>query len=324
MPVAVLGQRQWPDPLPTACRRRDGASCCGWVWPWRTLPRWSLGFPGDPPFPRVPCRALSWPCGGCGERGPESQAPACCPPRTSPMARPSASVPSGRDSERPSCFPVSQGIPGVFACPWATLGRPEAFFSQPWDCSSGCEGVRSGCEGRSSLDVRDLVVASGWVVLEPSPSAHLLPLWVTRSLELSLGFFGPGAGDGSTSTGQLSGGVVVVVTQFPFLLTGLAVRRVSQASECSAHLRLPLPGAGRQETCGSADCSSLRVARTTVSEVAREGRGMRGDDEAPRCSVAFPPDCPAAPHSPASRDSYSRRVWGGGVSVESSGLGGKP
>lgn len=169
-------------------------------------------------------------------------------------------------------------------------------------------GARGGAPWTSRI-----VVASGWVVLEPSPSAHLQPLWVTPSLELSLGFFGPGAGDGSTSTSQLSG-VVVVVTQFPFLLTGLAVRCVSQASECSAHLRLPLPGAGRQETCGSADCSSRRVARTMVSEVAREGRGMRGDDEAPRCSVAFPPDCPAALHSPASRDSYSRRV-GVGVCV---------
>ena len=38
---------------------------------------------------------------------------------------------------------------------------------------------------------------------------------------------------------------------------------------------------------------------------------MGGDAEAPRRSVAFPPECPAALHSPASRDFSTVAVRGG-------------
>ena len=169
-----------------------------------------------------------------------------------------------------STFLASQGVLGVSTCPWATLGDLRHFSPNPWTVGLD-QGVRSGCKGRSSLDVGDLVVASGWAVLEPLPSTHLLLLWVTQSLGLCLGFPGPGASgrDCLPPLVPLRG-----VTRFPLLPSGSAPRSLSQGLECSAPLRLLFPEAGLRETCGSADCSRSRVARTMVSKVAQEGQGQ--------------------------------------------------
>lgn len=168
--------RQWPGPPATPCRRQETGRTFwhGRVWPWRTLLGWWLGPWGIPPLPGSLPGWGRW----CRERVPESQAPACCPHKSLCVDRASVPVPSSGDSERLSCFSASQGIPGVFTkCPWVT-GGDLRHFSPNTGTVALDRGVGEQVQGRSSLDLGDIAVASGWAFLEPSLPIYF-SLWVT-------------------------------------------------------------------------------------------------------------------------------------------------
>ena len=163
-----------------------GGRCWGVGWaPW-----------GSPPPPGA--LAVWW-----ARKEEHCQPGACLLPaqESSPTDRASVSSPL-EHSKHLSFSPASQGILGIFTYPWAPFRDMGHFFPNTGAVVLG-RSVRSRWKGRSFLDVRDLVVASGGTILEPSLCAHFL-LWAAQSVGLCLVFprSGTGWGDRSTSPQQ--------------------------------------------------------------------------------------------------------------------------